>query len=66
MLMSVISVNARTCCVQHVLKNDTQFEDIHVDVLWGGLARKQLDNPHAVRSQFISHFCEFWPLKRIL
>jgi len=48
-----ISVDASICCSQYKLKDETAFQDIAVDVLWGGMAKKQLDNPQAVRSKLI-------------
>jgi len=37
--------------MQYKLENHTQFVDIPFRVLWGGLARKQLDNPQDIQSK---------------
>ena len=37
---------------QYELQNETEFMDIPLSILWGGLARKPLDSPKGVRSKF--------------
>ena len=55
--MSDVNSPFDVCFAQYTLSNrTTQYVDIAFSVLWGGLARKRLDNPQPVRGRLRSAY----------